>query len=425
MTGHPPSYYAATAKGLRSRPPLPGDLRTDVCIIGGGLTGVSAALHLAERGIGVVLLEARRLGWGASGRNGGQLHSGQRLDQESLEGLIGEPAARALFELARDALTLVRTRIARHAIPCDLADGMLIAAAKPAHFRDLVTQAHYLARHYDCHRLAVVEPGQMAQYVASPRYHGGVRDLEGGHLHPLTFLLGLAGAAESAGARLFETTPVVALCKTTPTRVTTPHGTVTADAVILAGNAYLEHLVPEAAATILPINSFVGVTDPLSPAQAPALLPHAGAVADTRMVLAYYRLTADNRLLLGGGESYGADFPKDITRIIRERIAWVFPQMRDTPVSHAWGGRIAVTLSRMPEIRRLGSGRYLAHGFSGQGLAIAPLAGKLLAEAIAGEDAGLRAFEAVKARPLPGGSYLRRPLMVLAMLWATLKDRLL
>ncbi len=423
-SGHARTYYAATAKGLQDHPPLSGAATCDVAIIGGGLTGLSCALALAERNYDVVLIEARRLGWGASGRNGGQLLSGQRVDQQSLETRHGAQIARQMWDLAQAAKQEVRTRIDQHAIECGLMPGALSAAAKPAHFRELQAEADHLGTVYDYPHLTVVPPAAMGDYVASRGYHGGVWDADGGHLHPLNYALGLAQAAEKAGARLFENTPALSVTKNAAPKIRTPQGTIKARAVVLACNAYHTGLMPEIDKTVLPINSFVGVTRPLVPELARALLPRGGCVADTRFILDYYRLTPDHRLLFGGGESYAGDLPRDVAPIILKRIRKVFPQLLDAGLEFAWGGRLAVTRSRMPHIGRVGPNRYVAVGFSGQGLAITTQAGSVIAEAIAGTAERFDVYDRIKPIPLPGGPRFRRPLMVLAMAWAALRDML-
>lgn len=423
-SGHARSWYAATAAPVPDRSPLQEGRRADVCVIGGGLTGLSAALHLAEKGLDTVLLEANRIGWGASGRNGGQLLTGQRLDQETLEAMAGKRTARLLWDLAEEAKALVRGLIARHGIDCDLRPGALLAAATRAHFRDLTAHAAHLEQAYGYGGLTIVPPGEMDAYVASRRYHGGLWDQGSSHLHPLKFVIGLAQAAEAAGARLYERSLVRGIEGGKTLRIGTDCGTVTADTVVLACNGYHNGLMPEIETTVLPITSFVGVTEPLGPESAGALIPCGGCVADTRMVLDYYRLTADNRLLMGGGEAYGTRLPGDVASIIGKRIAWVFPQMKGVPVDYAWGGRIAITMSRLPHLGRTAPNRYFAQGFSGQGLAIAPLAGKLLAEAVAGQAERFDVYAKIRPRPFPGGKAFRMPLLVLALMWAGLRDRL-
>ncbi len=424
-SGHARSWYAATAKGFVERPRLDGDRRADVAIIGGGITGCSAALHLAQQGASVVLLDAKRVGWGASGRNGGQLLSGQRLEQSALETLAGRDAAGALWRLGLEAQALVRTLIARHGIDCDLAEGALYAATSPDHFAFLRAEAGHLAADYDYDRITVVPADEMGAYVASPTYHGGLWDAGGGHLHPLNYTLGLARAAQSEGAQFYEQTPVLAIEGDGPVRVRTARGVIDADIAVLAGNGYGLDLVPETSATVLPVHSYVGVSAPLAPDVAASLLPRGGCVSDTRIVLDYYRMTPDGRLLFGGGESYGQDLPDAarMAQVIGKRMTHVFPQLGAVVPEYIWGGRLALTRTRMPVIARPRSGVIVAQGYSGHGLSIATQAGALIAEALAGASPGFSQYAALPAQRFPGGRLLRHPILMLGMLWGTLTDR--
>ncbi len=440
-TGHACSWYEATAKGLVQFPALTDHVQADVCVIGGGLTGLSTALHLAERGVDTVLLEARRVGWGASGRNGGQFLTGQRLDPSEMEEAFGPDMSHALWDLAIEAKAAVRERITRHAIDCDLRPGALYAAAKPADYGHLRDEAELIATAYAYPHITVVPPEEMADYVGTECYHGGLWDREAGHLHPLNYALGLARAARDAGVRVFEMSPALELPAEGPIRIRTPEGHVSADHVVIACNGYHGGIVPALDRVMLPVNSFVGVTPPLAPEVAARLLPQGGCVADTRMVLDYYRLTPDNRLLFGGGESYGHALPRPeaINRILGRAIARVFPDLDDVgrdggkskgvgrngvDLDYVWGGRIAITWRRMPHIGPVGSGRTAAHGFSGQGLALTTQAGAVIAEMLTGDPARFDLYKKVRPLPFPGGRLLRRPLTVLGLLWATLRDRL-
>lgn len=407
---------------MGAHPSFAGEARCDVAVVGGGLTGLSCALSLAERGYAVTLLEAKRIGWGASGRNGGQLLTGQRVDQQTLEHRLGTEAAQTLWELAEAAKREVRGRIARHGIPCDLAAGALAAAVNDRDYADLVETAQHLQARCGYDHLRIVEQAAMPEFVASRCYLGGLWDGDAGHLHPLNYALGLAQAAGAAGAKLFENSPVLRIAPSGRPRLTMPAGTLQADAVVMATNGYHTGLMPRIDDVVLPINSFVGVTRPLDPDFARRLLPRGGCVADTRFVLDYYRLTPDHRLLFGGGESYGPELPREIAPIIGQRIARIFPQLTGVRLDYAWGGRLGVTRSRMPYIGRLGPDRYVAAGFSGQGLAITTQAGSVIAEAIAGTAERFDVYARLKPRPLPGGRWFRRPLMTLAMTWGAMRD---
>jgi gamma-glutamylputrescine oxidase len=409
---------------MPAQPRLEGAIRADVAIVGGGYTGLSALLHLAERGYDAVLLEAAQVGAGASGRNGGQLSSGQRLDQPSLERLLGEQRARLLWQLAEDAKALVKERIARHAIACDLKPGILDAAHKPAHAAELEREAEHLATRYGYPHARYVPRAEMAEMVGSARYFGGLLDRDGGHLHPLNYALGLARAALAAGGRIFEQSRVVPIEEQPTPLVATGQGEVRARHLVLAMNGYLERLVPRLAGRIMPLNNFMLATTPLGEAGARALIRDNVAVADTKHVVDYFRLAADHRLLFGGGETYTRRFPADLKSFVRRHMLEVFPQLADVPIDYAWGGTLAITRMRLPHFARLAPDVYVAHGYSGQGLALATLAGQLIAEAIAGTAERFDVMASLPAPRFPGGTLLRFPTLVLGMLYYSLRDRL-
>ena len=421
---HTPSYYAATAKGDGRRPSLNSNERADVCVIGGGFTGISTALHLAERGYSVILLEAERLGWGASGRNGGQLHSGQRRDQGWLEARVGQDHARHLWQLAEAAKDLVKQRIAKHAIDCDWMPGLIHAVHKPRWLADEQASAEKLRRDYGYSDVSLLDRDALAAAIGTGIYHGGWRDGGGGHLHPLNFALGMAKAAEAAGARLFEASRVTAIAHGSPAVVTTDGGEVRADAVVLAGNGYLEGLEPATEARAMPINNFIVTTQPLDEKMAHSLIPGNEAVADSRFVVHYWRLTADRRMLFGGGETYTPNFPHDIAGFVRRRMLKIYPQLANAKIEHAWGGTLAVTANRLPYFRRPRKGLYVACGYSGQGVALANLAGKIVSDAISGDLEHFDTFATLPMPAFPGGTRLRWPILALAMSWYALRDRL-
>ncbi len=419
--GYPDSYYAATANELVAPTSLDGSTKADVCVIGAGFTGLSTALHLKERGFDVVLLEARRVAWGASGRNGGQISSGQRRDEAELERSFGLDSARALWALSQDAKALARELVTRHQIDCDLSNGMLVVAHKPAAAVELAKRAERLARVYGYDAMRYVPPGELREMLASDNFHGGVLDAGAMHLHPLNYALGLARACREAGVRLHEETPVLGYSRAAPAVVRTPRGTVTARHVVVACNAYLDKLEPRLAGRIMPINNYVIATAPL--AEPRTLIRDGVCVHDTRFVVNYFRLSADGRLLFGGGETYRRHFPRDIAAFVRPYMLRIFPQLASTPVDYAWGGSLAVTLSRLPHVGRLAPNLLFAQGFSGHGVPTATLAGKLIAGAIAGDTAGFERFASLPTRPFPGGTLLRWPGLVAGMLWYALRDR--
>lgn len=421
---YPRSWYAATAAPAPMRPALAGPRRADVCIIGAGYTGLSAALHLAEAGLEVVVLDAHRAGWGASGRNGGQAGTGQRRDQEELEAMLGRPDARRLWDLAEEAKALVRSLIARHAIDCDASPGIIHADHKARHVPHSRAHAEKLNREYDYPHIRFVDREEMRTLVGSPAYHGGTIDTDAFHLHPLNYALGLARAAEAAGATIFEQSEVTRIVRGDPAVVRTAGGEVSAAHVLVACNGYVGGLEPGTAARVMPINNFIIATEPLGEARAGQLIANNAAVADSRFVVNYFRLTPDFRLLFGGGESYGYRFPADIPAFVRRPMLKVYPDLADVAIDYGWGGTLAITAKRLPAYRRVSANILSASGFSGQGVTLATLAGRLAGEAILGQAERFDVMAAIPATPFPGGAYLRQPLLAAAMSWYALRDRL-
>jgi gamma-glutamylputrescine oxidase len=419
---YPPSYYAATAAPLDRFAPLQGDTRADVCIIGAGYTGLSAALHLAQRGMRVVVLEAHRVGFGASGRNGGQVGSGQRLDQDELERIAGHEDARRLWDLAEDAKALVRGLIADHAMPCTFRPGIAHACRTDREVAAVHAYAEKLHRDYGYDRTEPLDRAGIRALIGSDAFAGGEIDRGAGHVHPLNYAIGLARAAVAAGAVIHEGSLVTGLAEGSPAQVTTAGGEVTADHVILACNGYLGDLVPQVAARVMPINNFIVATEPLGD-RAREVLAEPVAVADSRFVVNYWRLSDDNRLLFGGGESYGYRFP-DIIRTVRKPMLGIYPQLADARIDHAWGGTLAITLSRLPCFLRVAPNVLSASGYSGHGVALATMAGKVLAEAVAGQAERFDLMASLPTPRFPGGAATRWPLLVLAMTWYSMRDRL-
>ncbi len=420
---HAPSYYAATAKGFIDFPTLESDARADVCIIGGGYTGLSAALHLSERGYSVVLIDANKVGWGASGRNGGQLHSAQRREQSTLEKWFGKKQAHQLFDLGEEAKALVKGLISKHDIDCDWQEGLIHAIHKPRYLDDMAREIDLLQRDYGVNDVTTLSRDDIAAALGTNAYFGGWREQSAGHLHPLNYALGLARAAHFAGARIYENTPALSVSKAGLPRVETRNGIISADTVILAGNGYLHGIDDDTESRVMHLHNFILTTEPLG-LRAEALIPQREAAADSRFVVYYWRLTKDNRLLFGGGETYGQAFPKDIKAFVRPHMLKLYPQLADVKIDYAWGGTLAVTMKRLPYLRRLRTGVYTACGYSGQGVGTASFAGKLLAEAIAGENERFDVFSKLPAPPFPGGRMFRTPTLALAMTWYALRDRL-
>ena len=421
---HAPSYYTASAVPLGEFPPLEADTSCDVCIIGAGFTGLSAALYLAEAGVEVVLLDAHRAGWGASGRNGGQVGSMQRLGQGSLEKLVGQDDARKLFDLALDANAHLKALVEKHQIECDLKPGIAHTLHR-ARFGD-ETRAYVdkLNREYDYQHIRWVPREEMREMVGSEAYHGGTLDALAGHLHPLSFARGLARAGVAAGVQLFEMTEVMSWRDGSPCEVKTAGGTVRASHVILACNGYLGGLSSEVASRVMPINNYVIATEPLGDGLARELIRDDIAVADSKFVVNYYRLSADKRMLFGGRESYSYTFPRDIKGFVTKAMLEIYPQLKDVRIDYGWGGTLAITMNRMPHLSRVAPHVLSSSGYSGQGVALATFSGKILGDSIL---TGSKAFDLMAKVPtprFPGGVMLRWPLLVLAMTWYSLRDKL-
>ncbi len=420
---YPESWYAATATPLDPFERLKGETRANVCVIGAGYTGLSAALHLAEAGMDVVLLEAHRVGFGASGRNGGQLGSGQRMEQDDLEKLMGQGEAAKLWDLAEDAKDLVKSLIKRHKIDCHLKPGIMhgcFSAREVAHEHKYV---EHLNSRYGYDQITALDPDAAQAICPSPAYVGGSLDMGAGHLHPLGFALGLARAAVAAGVRIFENSVVHDIQQGQNPVVRTDHGRVKCDHVILACNGYLGGLERKVAARVMPINNFIIATEPLGDAAAKVLARDV-AVADTKFVVNYFRLSHDKRLLFGGGESYGYKFPRDIIATVKKPMLQIFPHLREAKIDYAWGGTLGITMKRMPYLARLAPNILTASGYSGHGVGTATHAGALMAQAIGGAAAGFDTMARVPAPAFPGGLMMRAPLLALAMTWYAMRDRL-
>jgi len=421
---HASSWYAATANPHPPHPPLEGTVRCDVCVVGGGYTGLTAALELAERGMDVVLLEAERVGWGASGRNGGQIITGYNKPMATIERWMGRDDARLLWQLAEEATAQLFERVEKHGIRCDLTRGFVLAALKERHMAELDEVMREMRDAYGYPHLRRLDHDGVAAMVDSPRYIGGLYDEGSGHLHPLNYALGLADAGLAAGVRIFEGSRALSLETGLLPAVVTARGRVQARFLVLAGNAYLGGLVPQMTGMIMPVATQIIVTEPLGAERARALLPNNAAVSDMNFVLDYYRRTSDHRLLFGGGANYsGRDTPggKELLRLKMQRV---FPQLRDVAVDYSWSGKVAITMNRMPQVGRLTPNVLFAHGYSGHGVALAGLAGRLMAEAVAGIDGRFDLFARIPHTPFPGGQRLRTPALVLAMLWFRLRDLL-
>ncbi|AMZ73661.1 MULTISPECIES: NAD(P)/FAD-dependent oxidoreductase [Pseudomonas] len=422
---HAASYYAASSLPQPDHPLLQGELLADVCVVGGGFSGLNTAIELAERGMSVVLLEAHRIGWGASGRNGGQLIRGVGHGLDQFAPIIGADGVRQMKLMGLEAVEIVRQRVERFQIPCDLTWGYCDLANKPSDLEGFAEDAEELRSLGYRHPTRLLQANEMHSVVGSDRYVGGLIDMGSGHLHPLNLALGEAAAAQQLGVRLFEQSAVTRIDYGPEVKVHTQQGSVRAKTLVLGCNAYLNGLNPQLGGKVLPAGSYIIATEPLSQAQAQALLPQNMAVCDQRVALDYYRLSADRRLLFGGACHYSGRDPQDIGAYMRPKMLKVFPQLADVKIDYQWGGMIGIGANRLPQIGRLKDqpNVYYAQAYSGHGVNATHLAGKLLAEAISGQhSSGFDLFAQVPHMTFPGGKHLRSPLLALGMLWHRLKE---
>ncbi|HDT5892894.1 NAD(P)/FAD-dependent oxidoreductase [Aeromonas hydrophila] len=421
---HVASYYAATRNDNQQWPELSGELNAEVCIIGGGFSGLNTAINLAEAGYKVVLLEANRIGWGASGRNGGQLIRGIGHDTSQFARWIGAEGVRELDLMGLEAVELVRERIERFNIDCDLRWGYCDLATRQRHLAGFAEEAAHLANLGYRHEVKLVAREDIHSVVGSDRYIGGMIDMGSGHLHPLNLALGEARAAASLGVALFEQSRVVHIDYGDRLQVTTAHGRVSADYLVIGCNAYLNDLNPELGGKVLPAGSYILATEVLEKRLRQRLLPQNMAVCDQNVALDYYRLSADGRLLFGGACNYSGRDPRDIKAFMLPKLLRVFPELADTAIEFQWGGMIGIGANRLPQIGRLPEqpNVFYAQAYSGHGLNATHMAGKLVAEAIKGESRGFDLFGSVPHMTFPGGPALRSPLLALGMLWYRFKD---
>ena len=421
---YPPSYYASRATPLPRFAPAEGAIRCDVCVVGGGFTGLSTALHLAQRGYDVRLVEAQRVGFGASGRNGGQVGQGQRLDQDALEEMFGKPRARELWDIGRQSVELVRELAASDLVEADFHEGIAHADHRARYVPHSRAYVEKLNTDYDYPHIRFLDAEEMRATVASPVYHGGTLDTRSGHIDPLQLALGLARMAEAAGAKLHEMSRVTAITEGARVKVATDRAEITADHLVLACNGYIGDIAPRVARHVMPINNYVVATRPFSPDEQQALIRGNIAVADSKFVVNYFRFADDGRLLFGGTESYGYRFPADIAGQVRRPLEEIFPQVKGIEIEHAWGGTLAITMNRLPHYERLAGNILSLSGFSGHGVAMGTLSGQIAAETIAGQAERFDVMAAIPTPRFPGGALMRQPLLVAAMLWYSLRDKL-
>jgi gamma-glutamylputrescine oxidase len=422
-TAYPQSYYAASANPVPERPELNGDVETDVCIVGAGYTGLSTAIALLESGFKVSIVEAAKVGFGASGRNGGQIVNSYSRDIDVIERSVGPKQAKLLGDMAFEGGRIIRERIAKYNIQCDLKDGGVFAANTPKHMKHLESQKKLWER-YGHTQLELMDAKRIREVVDSDAYVGGMLDMSGGHIHPLNLALGEAAAVESLGGVIYEQSPAIRIDRGANPVVHTPNGRIKAKFVVVAGNAYLGNLIPELSAKSMPCGTQVITTEPLSAELAKSLLPQDYCVEDCNYLLDYYRLTSDKRLIFGGGVVYGARDPANIEAIIRPKMLKAFPQLKDVKIDYAWTGNFLLTLSRLPQVGRLGDNIYYSQGCSGHGVTYTHLAGKVLAEALRGQAERFDAFADLPHYPFPGGRLFQVPFSALGAWYYTLRDKL-
>lgn len=425
MTGqsYPDSYYAATRNADPGYPALTGQIEADVCICGGGFTGVATALSLAERGYSVVVLEQNRIGWGASGRNGGQVIGGFS-GEELMAKRLGQAARDLIWDIGWLGNTVIAERVEKYAIDCDFKYGYMDVALKPRHMRAFEDHYAELSRRGFADAIRMVAAEDMRSVIGSDAYIGGLINQRSGHLHPLNLCLGEARAAAGLGVRLFEGSQVLSIEHGAQAVVTTPGGRVKAATVVLAGNAYQQIETRQLSGQVFPAGSFIIATEPLSEALAREINPLDMAFCDPNYVLDYFRLSADRRLLFGGRCNYSGRVPASIRRSIEPRMHKVFPQLRNTRIDYEWGGNIGIVVNRVPVIGRLRDNVYYSLGYSGHGVNMTHAAGEIVAEAIGGTMEKLDLFERVGHWRIPLGQALSGQLVALGMLYYRLRDKL-
>ncbi len=419
----PRTAYSEASSPPDAQPRLEGSLQADVCVLGAGLTGLSTAIELAEAGLSVVVLEAKRIAWGASGRNGGQAIFGFGCDQSKIAAMVGLPESRRLFDWSLEGIRLIHERCAKFDIDCDWRDGHAHVPIKQRQVAELQSWQADLSENYG-YDLQWWDKTALRGHLASERYLGALFDPRSGHLNPLKYTQGLARAALSLGVRIFEESAVVELKRGARPLLRTAHGEVSCSYAVLAGNAYVHGIAPELDSRIMPVGTYIGATEPLGADRARSLISNDMAVADVNWALDYFRLSRDHRLLFGGRASYSTLPPPNLRRTLQRRMTRVFPQLADARMDTVWGGYVDISMNRAPHWGRLGDNVYFAQGFSGHGIAATGLAGRIIAEAIRGQADRLDAFSRIGHRPFPGGRVFRTPMLVAAMAWFKLRDAL-
>lgn len=421
---YPQSYYAASANPAPERPALEGSAETDICIVGAGYSGLSAGLHLAEKGHKVRVIEGARVGWGASGRNGGQIVNGLNASLGTIEKRYGPEVAGFVGKTVQEGAAIIRDRVKTYDIHCDLKDGNLYAAYNQKQMRDLEAKQVLWRRHgMDEHEL--LDKNAMRRHVGSDVYEGGMIDHSGGHMHPLNLALGEAAAFEKNGGVIHEMSPVISVDgEGARPIVKTASGEMRCKTLLLCGNAYLGSVVRALTPRVMPVSTQIVATEPLGTERANDILPTDLCVEDVRYILDYYRLSADKRLLFGGGTVYGGTDPADIEAKLRPNLEKVFPRLKGVRIDYAWSGNFALSFSRVPQLGRLGSNTYFAHGYSGHGVTGSHLFGRILAEAVNGDLSRFDVFARLRWFPFPGGRLFRVPYSVAGSWWYGLRDAL-
>jgi glycine/D-amino acid oxidase-like deaminating enzyme len=419
---HTGSYYAVTVNQSTDFAPLEGERHADVCVVGAGFTGISTALHLAERGYDVHVVEASKVGWGASGRNGGQMIGGI-AGEKKMMAVNGADAEKLLWEMRWAGHDIIRERVDRYEIDCDLKAGYLDVAIKQRHLDDFRADFESLQRHDFPYEFQLLSASETRDVIGTDAYIGSLLNMGNGHLHPLNLCIGEAHAAVTNGATIYESSPVLHIEMIGKPKVITRQGSVSADWVVIAGNAY-HSLVPELRGIMFPVNSFIIATEPLSKELVDSVNPKDLAVCDPNFVLEYFRLSADKRLLFGGRINYFGSDPAVIRKNLRPRMLKIYPQLKDTTIEYAWGGTIGVPINRVPQFGRVALNVIFAQGYSGHGVNVTHLAGQILADAIAGTCERFDVFAKVKPVRVPGAHLLQKPMVSLGVFYYQLRDML-
>ncbi len=421
---HTGSYYAASANLAPERPALQGKVEADICVVGAGYSGLSTALHLAEKGYSVVIVEGARVGWGASGRNGGQIVNGLNASLQTIKRRYGQDTATFVAGIVQEGGQIIRDRVAKYDIQCDLKPNNVFVGLTPAHMKEL-EERQALWRSYGIDNQEMLDCDQLRAHVNSDLYAGGLIDRTGGHMHPLNLALGEAAAFESLGGKIYEMSPILSAETEGPRpSVKTAQGEISCKTLVLCGNAYLGNAVPDLSPRVMPVSTQVMATEPLDPDLAAELMPGDDCIEDIRYILDYYRLSADNRMLFGGGTVYGGADPRDIEAKLRRNMDKVFPKLKSVKIDYAWSGNFALSFSRVPQMGRLGQNTYYAHGYSGHGVTGSHLFGRILSEAIDGDLSRFDVFAGLKWYPFPGGRALRVPYSVMGSWYYGIRDKL-